>query len=454
MSHVQNILDRAKQGLVIQVESFDLDRIYTNLTELVRKYNIQYTPDNPVPSDDALADRVFAAAVDFCVNCGCYFQNTNTVFTFTRDEVLDAIANYDGDCHFGQGKEARIFRSRKPDSDSRPWMHVGSGIMASSEDIESQIVFGNASIPEADSMSVNALDKIDGRDIITGQPGEIEGAIRSIEVARAAIKRAGRDGLAIINGIATAGSSHATIEAAKVALVPSDAIIVGTFAEFKTNNEMMEKVEYSLNSGTNIVLASAPMVGGYGGGPEANAVLNTAYAFLGMLVYKCNYYLSLPMDMHYGCSTTRPVIWSMALSGQALARNTNMPTLGLAYAAGGPWTESFYYESAAFIAASIASGISIQTPHPAKATLPDYVTPLEMKNNTHLALACAGMTRSQANGIVKSILTRYENGLKTASAGKPYDRCFDVENAKPLDEYVTFVEGINKEINTLGIPMG
>ncbi len=449
------IYQRAQNGPKVSAEEFDLDHVYANLSRLIEKYNIKYDPANPVPSDDALADRVFDAAVEFFCDCGVYFQSTRSVVSFSREEALSAVSSYNGDCRFGEGKEARVFRSRKPDSSTRPWCHVGSGIVASTEEIASKIVYGNASIKAADSMSVNALDMIDGYAINTGQPTEVLGAIRSLEVARNACRHAGRPGLPIINGIATAGSTMATIAAASPAfcLRPSDAIIVGTFAEFKTNWEMMAKAVYSLSSGYNIVLASAPMLGGYGGGPASIAILNTAYVLFGMLVYQCNYYLSLPIHLQLSCSTTRDVIWATALSSQAISRNTNMPTLALAYIAGGPMTESFYYESAAFIAASIASGVSTQTPHPAKAVLPDYVTPMEMRVNTDVALACAGMTRKQANKTVNTLLKKYEDGLATAPIGKSYTECFDLATATPTDEYMDFVVNIKKELSRTGIQL-
>lgn len=455
MDALLRICERAQQGKCVSAESFDLDCVYATLRRLIDKHGIKYDPDKPVPDDDALADAVFDAAVEFFVECGVYFQDTETVVRFSRHEVLDAVASYDGDCHFGEGKEARIFRSRKPDSSTRPWCHVGSGIVASSEEIASRIVQGNASIKAADSMSVNALDKIDGHNIVAGQPTEILGAIRSIQIAREACRLAGRPGLPIINGIATAGSATARIAAASCEFGwrASDGIIVGALAEFKTNWEMMALVAHCLSSGFNIVLAAAPMVGGYAGGPEAVAILNTAYVFFGILVYRCDYYLSLPLHINLSCSTTRDVIWATAVSSQAIARNTNMPTLALAYAAGGPMTESFYYESAAFIAASIASGVSIQTPHPAKAVLNNYVTPLEMETTTEMALACAGMTRKEANKVINTLLPKYERGLSTAPTGKTYTECFDLATGRAADECLVFVEKIKKELCKAGMPL-
>ncbi|MHC4983622.1 MAG: monomethylamine:corrinoid methyltransferase [Planctomycetota bacterium] len=454
MVSLLEVCERAQRGKKLTAESFDLDSVYLTLKRVAEKYDIRYDAETPVPSDDKLADKVFDAALDFFVECGVYFRDTGRVISFSREEVLEAVATYNGDCRFGEGKEARIFRSRKPDSTSRPWCHVGSGTVASTEEIASRIVFGNASIRAADSMSVNALESIDGRKVVAGRPTEILGAIRSLEVAREACRQAGRPGLPIINGIAAAGSAIGTIAAAgpQFVLRPSDCIIVGSLAECKTNREMMAKAAWCLASGYNIVLASAPMLGGFAGGAEGTAILNTAYVLFGMCVYQCNYYLSLPVHISNSCSTTRDVIWATALSSQAIARNTNMPTLTLAYVAGGPMTESFYYESAAFVAASIASGVSTQTPHPAKAALTDYVTPMEMKITTEMELACAGMTRREANKVVRAILPKYEAQLATAPKGKSYTECFDLAMGTPTQEHVDFVSRMKKLLLETGMP--
>ncbi len=179
MVQLLEIYQRAQKGRTMSGESFDLDRLYASLTRLVKKYDIKYDPDNPVPDDDALADRVFEAAVGFFVECGVYVQDTRTVVGFSHQEVLNAVANHNGDCRFGEGKEARIFRSRKPDSSTRPWCHVGSGIVASTEEIASRIVTiskqvcpaGNTWISMArSSKSCEQWDSASGAEINTISP--------------------------------------------------------------------------------------------------------------------------------------------------------------------------------------------------------------------------------------------------------------------------------------------
>ena len=49
MADLLEICRRAQQGPTVSEESFDLDCLYATLTRLVKKYDIKYDPDNPIP---------------------------------------------------------------------------------------------------------------------------------------------------------------------------------------------------------------------------------------------------------------------------------------------------------------------------------------------------------------------------------------------------------------------
>jgi hypothetical protein len=446
----------ARRGERLDESSFDLDRVYLELRRLTHTYDIDYTPDDPVPADDALADRVWDAAVEFFVTTGVYFKDLGTVLRFSREEIDAALAAHPGEAILGEGDERRAMRPRKPDSDSRPWCHVGSGTVASSEEIASQIVYGNASIAAADSMSVNALDDVDGSGVVAGEPSEIRAAIRSLRIARAACARAGREGLPIANGVAAAGTVTGTFAAANPFATwrSSDGLIVGSLAEMKTNLELMTKAEFARAAPCVSLLASAPILGGFGGGPEAVAILNAAYVLFGLLVYHSDYYLSLPMHVHRSCTTTRDLIWASAVSCQAIARNTPMPTLFLPYVCGGPMTESCYFETAAATMTAVASGVSIQTTHPARALIADHVTPMDMRFAVEVALGTVGMTRADVSPVVRRLLDRYEPGLAEAGEGKAYSDCYNLDTAEPTDTFVAFVADVKNRLAGLGVRFG
>jgi methylamine--corrinoid protein Co-methyltransferase len=76
-----------------------------------------------------------------------------------------------------------------------------------------------------------------------------------------------------------------------------------------------------------------------------------------------------------------------------------------------------------------------------------------MKTTTEMALACAGMTRKEANKVVKALLPKYEQGLTTAPTGRSYTECFDIATGRATDEYLAFVDNIKKELLKSGIPL-
>jgi methylamine--corrinoid protein Co-methyltransferase len=436
----------------MSAETFDLDVVYANARKVCEKYKIVYDPQNPIPSDDDLADRVFQAALDFVADVGAYCPDTSSVIKFTRDEALEAVANARGRCIMGEGKDRYVWTPRKPDSNTAPWYHVGTGIVNTDERISSNLVKAYAGIKQANSMSVPALETIDGQPIISGTPTEILGAIRSIKNACDALRHAGRPGLAIGNCIAAAGTAMATIAASgpQFGLRQSDGWLIGWRAEMKISMETLNKATYLANWGANLGNEGAPLVGGYGGGPEGAAILNVAYTILGQLVHNCDYHLLFPVHITKGCCTMREVLWPVAVSNQAISRNSRELVWSLGYIAAGPMTKQFFYESAAYLCAAIPCGVSAQTCHPARAVLNDYITPMEMLGSVEIIEACVGMTRTQANEIVKQLLGMYEDKIDDAPMGKKYQECYDIVTGEPCREYIDLYGEIKEQLRQMG----
>jgi len=443
---------RAQTGPTMDEQTFDLDVVFMTARKLCEKYKIKYDPKTPVPSDDDLADRVYQAAVDFVVAVGIYIPDTNSIVKFERDEVLAAVAHSRGRCIMGEGKDRYEWTPRKPDSDTPPWQHVGAGIVATDERIAFQQTKGYASIPQANSISIPALESIDGVKVTSGQPTEVLGAIRAMKIARDAARAAGRPGLAIANCISTAGTALATIAAStpQSGMRPSDGWLVGARAEMKYDMSALNKAAYLASWGANIACESGPLVGGYAGGPAETAIVNVAYRLIGLLVLQCDYHLTFPIHVTRGCCTMPEVLWCCAVSNQAISRNTKELVWSLGYIAAGPMTKQFFYESAAYIAMAISSGVSAQTTHPARAVLNDYVTPMEKIGAVELIEACVGMKRTQANELAKQLLPKYLDQLDHAPIGKKYQECFDLDSGKPSGQYLDLYGQVKEELRKMG----
>ena len=84
MVNFMEIIDRALKGPFYSEKDFDLKVFVPKLREVIKKYEIKYDPENPVPSDNDLADRVFKAGMEFYANVGTYCVDTSRIIRFTR----------------------------------------------------------------------------------------------------------------------------------------------------------------------------------------------------------------------------------------------------------------------------------------------------------------------------------------------------------------------------------
>lgn len=446
---------RAFTGPITSENKFELETFYPTLQKLVQQYDIHHDPHSPVNTDDQLADAVFEAAIDLVSQVGLYCSDTHRVIQVDERELRQAIAEAPEGCSAGEGADAGVLEPRKPDDSKPPWCHVGTGIAASTEDIAYRLARGYGSIEEANSVAIPALESLDGQPITARSPLGIYAAIRSVKLARKALEECGRPGLPIMNLVAAASSDIDTIAASHPAfgIRPSDGWLVGLQAEMKISFEALNKIAFLWNWGANIGITAGPLLGGYCGGPEGTAVANTAYVLVGLALLQGVYHLAFPLALQTSVSTVRPVLWAAGISGQAVSRNLNYPVIGLGYTAAGPATKMCYYETAAFVLTVVSSGLSVQTPLPAKGARADYVTPLEMQFGAEVAKAATGRTRKEANVVVQELLSKYEQDISQPPAGKRFQDCYDKKTGLPLPEHRKLYEGVKEELAGLGIAL-
>jgi len=457
MLNFLDFVERATSGPVMSEHDFNMKVLMPNVRKVTRKLGIKYdrSAAQPVPADDQLADRLFEAAVEFAARTGLYCDDTNRVIQVERDEILAAVNNFRPGAVFGQGREQRAFPARKVEDNRPPWCHVGTGIVASSEEIALAQVEGYGRIPQASSISIPAFNRVRGMPVIGGSPLEIHATLSAVQTGRKALWKAGRPGLPILNLISSATTAMGTIAGTHPAfgLRPSDGWLIDFLAEMKVNFETLNRLAFIQITGGNIGSTALPILGGYAGGPAGTALVMMAYYLLGMTVFQGTYHLTGPVHFRHGCSTTRDILWVFSVVGRAASRNTRYPAIALGYAAAGPGAKMYFYEAAAVNLCCVTSGYAgVQTVHPAKAVIEDGVTPLEAQFNVETAYAAAGMQAGQANELVNRLLEKYEPRISQAPTGKRYQECHDIETDKPLEEYVRLYGEVKKELTSMGIP--
>jgi methylamine--corrinoid protein Co-methyltransferase len=450
------VIDRAVSGQLMSDQDFYLKHYVPKLQKVVGKYKIKYDRDTPLPSDDALADTVFDAAVEFFSEVGAYCPDTSRVLRFSKEEILQAAREASPEATFGEGPDRKVMKSRKPDEHSEPWYHLGGGIYTTSEEIFINVTEGLASIRKANSLSIPTSIRIKGKDARVRSPQEVLATIKTVTMAREACRRAGRPGLPILNGISTATGPISMFAASypQFGLRPSDGFLVDSLAEMIVDFEALDKVAFYTNIGANIGSTSTPLFGSYNGGAEGNLIATVVYNLLGILVFKGTYHYNAPLHTKLRVSSTRALLWIIAVANQALHRNAPYPTLNLPYLGGGPGTDCYYYEMAAYHTCVVTSGGNILSGHPSLAVEPDTIVPLDHVLNVEAARAAATLTRKEANPIVLKCLDKYESQLKDPPKGYTYQECYDVESgALTNSEYVKNADRIRTELKECGLPV-
>jgi len=446
------VIRRAINGAYCAEQDFAMKILVPKLRGVIKKYGIRYDPDTAVPSDDNLADRVFEAGVELCAEVGCYCRDTSRIIRFSRDEIREALRDAPANPVFGEGRDRKAMTARRPESAEAPYCFVGAGgAISSAEEVYVRLVEGYGRNPLIDSVTCPTLTKINGMEVVAGSPLELLACIRSVELGRAALRRAQRPGLPIMNSIATAVTAAGKIAGSAFGLRDSDGWVIGFTSPLQVPFERLNEVAYVLARGGQVVGETGEAMGGYAGGPEGIAVTNVAYHILAILILRSSAHLTFPMDFRYGCNTSWEIMWPINVSTQAICRNSHLPLLNLTYVGAGPVTDMCLYEIAAAKVGRVASGGNIEFGGVAKAITLDHFTPMEPKFASEVAHAVAGMTRAEANDIVKKLVPKYRDRLPNPPKGKKFQEAYDWDSIEPCQEYVDLYGRIKDELTGYGL---
>ena len=313
MANLLDFMERATTTPIMTEDDFNLKTLIPNVRKIVKEFDLKYSPENPVPADNTFADRLYQAAIEFLVRTGIYCDDTNRVIPLGRGEILDAVKNFPEGSTFGEGRDQRLFKSRKPEDEKPPWLHVGTGIIASSEDVALAQVEGYGSIQQANSISIPAFSQVRDMKVTGGSPLEVYATTSAVQAGRKALTRAGRPGLPIVNLISSATTSMGTIAGSHPAfgLRPSDGWLIDFLAEMKVNYESLNRLAFAHITGGNVGSTALPVFGGYAGGAAGTALMMVAYYLAGMTLFQGTYHLTGPIHFHharyivglFGCRT-------------------------------------------------------------------------------------------------------------------------------------------------------
>ena len=456
MVQILDIMEKALNGKPMSETDYQLRLFAPKVQEKVKEYGIKFDRETPILQDGSMADDVFEAGLELLLDVGAFCTSSGRVISFTEQEIKESLRRAPSKLYFGEGRDKKALVARTVGDKTPPWCLLGAGGGPCSSDRSFlTLVEGYAEIPETNAITTPAITRVGGMRVRPASPLEVLAAQRNAVLAREACNRAGRQGIPIMNSLATAESDIALAAALhpKFGMRDSDGYMICCMDPMKVDFARLNKVAVTLSLGGHIGMCFGPLLGGYAGGPEGTAVSNVAHHMMGVLTYQSSWLLPFTIHLRYVSSSSRDMLWVISAMGQAVSRNTHLLSLNLNYTSAGPCTPMCLYETSASVTAAVTSGLSIESLGVATNKHEDRTTPVEPRISAEVGHAVAGMKLSDANELAESLLKKYESKMNAPPLGKSLYECWDPEARKPTAEYHRVIGKYKKEMADLGVKL-
>jgi methylamine---corrinoid protein Co-methyltransferase len=451
-------LDRLNNGPRVQESNFDKS-IFPRMKELIRKYEIKYNPEFPVPDDDAMVDRLFSAGLEYAIEKGLWVLDTQKVIKFSQSEIWRVLDNIRSPLWFGHAKDQVCLMPRKPESTVRPLVLGGAaGSSVSEGEIYTKLMMGYALEPTIDMISNANPTSIEGREISPYSPLETHGAIQEVAWIREAVRRAGRPGMPLWvapGSAATAPPAIAVINEER-GIRKGDFLYAAMLTELKVDFDRLTRAVAAIENEIHVATLLAPMIGGWAGPAEGAAIIGVAACILASVAFSATIVINHPviMTLKNGATTHRQTLWVESVVGQAMSRNTIFPIGQNVFVDARAGTHEILYETAANAIVAVSSGQHTGA-GPSGVTGGedvDMISPMEARMMGEVSRAVTGMSRKEANRIVKYCLEKYEPTLGNPPKGERYQDLYDLKKLQPHDHWLEKFEMVKEDLKQNGVP--
>lgn len=447
------IFRRSRSGPFMKEAEFDLT-VAKRAQELVREYEIKYDPQLLCPADDEMADRLFEAGVQLFLDVGVYHLDTYRVIRFDRGEVMEALGQAPSVLHLGEGKDMVIATHRGIEDQKPPLNLSGPAGQPCSEEHYLKMLISYAQEPYVDAIESGATLTYNGYDIMAGTLMEVKAVQRDAATAREAVRRVGKPGMHI-GDVATGMTALGKLAASDPVngLRPCDGRLVAQMCELKTNDDQLSRVPHLLNYGTHIINLMTPLTGGVGGGPAGVSVVSIAEFMLGVVCYFASYHYQSITHIKWTNNSDPWGYYVLAMTGQALARNTHLVMTCDPFTVSGPCIDELLYEVAGHAIIGTVCGYHQHGVGSTGGNVVDHHTGLEagFQGEIGLATTRAGITREQANEIALKLLPKYQNTFDNPKRGKPLAEAYDLKTITPTQEWQDCYRRVKEELIKLGL---
>jgi methylamine--corrinoid protein Co-methyltransferase len=449
-----DVVDRAYTGPLVDEEDFDLKYVAGGVQRVLKAYNIKFDKEQIIQQDDAMIDRAFEAGIDFLVTCGVYDRSTGRLIKFSREEILDTLNIAPAEVHIGEGADARIYRPRKVEDTTAPQVSGGPIGTPLSEDQYVAIMQSYWQEPILDLIVPGTLSTTYGRQLRAKSPLEIAASWQEVYLGNEAAKRAGRPGLSRMCVEMSISDVGHLSSISRGGFKPSDVHVVPMIGEMKINHELLNKVAHSLHQNGVILGFYNPILGGLAGPEEGVAILIIAGWMALHMMYMPDSVESCPTHPFLFNSTVPQILRAVSVASAAFARNTHLLTEFMTSPVSGPGTDTLLHECTAMaLVASVCGASRVLGVRSAVGVVENHCTGLETRFNGEVAHAAAGMSRSQADDIVRLAVSTYQPKLQAKPIGLPFNQVYNLDTLQPTQAWMDTYRRVKQQVSDWGLPL-
>jgi methylamine--corrinoid protein Co-methyltransferase len=403
-----------------------------------------------------MADNLFQAGMVFLEEKGLWCMDTSRVVHFTHDEIKTSLTKLPTKICFGDGSERVTVQHRSTRDKKQPTKMLGGwGVGCTSPE---QFLKAHQSVAQEDIeiLQDGVLTQIGGERVRINTPEEYNAAAMGARLLREAVRRAGKPGMPInFDCQAMTEYAHAAILNPGGARPTDWWTLYPSYPPATIRMVSLNRAAMSLEYSNPLLAVSMGSLYQFAGGPETSAIHMVADCIgLAMLDNVWGLVMgpatppSRIIDMNEWYATS----WTSGIAALAMFRN-NKGIIGGGGGASqsGLCTETQFYE-VAIGRISCDPMTSLLVYSSAHGSDDDYIDGLTARWNVELGEASVGLSLTDANDMVKTLLTCDEIRLGDEPVGKKFPEAYDLKTVQPTKDYRNMYMKVTKEIkDTLGL---
>ncbi len=451
--HFLELVNRGYAGEAVSKDDWDMDHIVVPMMDIIEEFELERGEGDVLLFDTDTARTYFDAAVEFLVRSGVYNQSTGRVMSFTREEILEAARNMPKAVTVGRGADAYTFVPRVPDDKRQPGVVAGNPGCPMSEEIFRRTVTSWAKEPVVDMVTCGSIVEVDGFDVVRASPSEVIALRREMKYLNEICAEVGRPGIGRLAAESSVSEIGDLAAMAPGGFQPGDAHLIALNNELIMTNDNLIRVANAMDTPVLNASLACVMVGGLAGGAEGAAVCMIASLLADSLVGRADYHLCHPIHIRHIATSTPECMWLSSVVCQAFAASAPAVIICDIYPKSGAGTVELLREVAANALAITVSGGHLEGVGSCDGLKPNC-SGLEARlmGEVGKAAAAQGMTRAEAEPIIRKLLEGYRHVFETGNEGFPFAEVYG-EDGEPRAFWLEMYNQVREELIGLGLKL-